>query len=73
MNMHPIISSTISHIGHDANTGEMRIIFKSGKTYHYGNVSAQQFDDFKHAPSAGRHFLTHFKGNAVHAVEVPKQ
>ncbi len=73
MKMHPIISSTISHIGHDAATGEMHITFKSGKTYHYGNVSAQQFDDFKNAPSIGSHFHKYFRGNAAHAVEVPKQ
>lgn len=68
MKHHSLLSSTISSIAHDPETGNMEVAFKSGKTYSFQNVSAQQFEEFKLAPSPGKHFRSTFKGNAKHAM-----
>lgn len=68
MNMIPVTSSTIAEIGHDADSKEMRVKFKSGKTYSFGNVEAHQFDAFRSAESHGKHFHQFFRGNPKHAM-----
>lgn len=69
MKMIPVISSTISHIGHDPATKRMSIAFKSGKTYEYGNVSADQFSSLANADSIGKHFHQHIRGNDAHTIQ----
>lgn len=69
MKHHPVNSSTILSVGHDPETNEMEVSFKSGKTYNFRNVSAQQFENFRLAPSPGKHFHAKFRGNADHAVD----
>lgn len=64
----PVNSSTIVSIAHDPETEEMEVAFKSGKTYSFRGVSAQKFDNFRLAPSPGKHFHQHFRGNPDHAV-----
>lgn len=59
-------SSQIAALGHDPETSTLAIQFKSWKgettsTYHYSNVSAEEFEAFRTAPSIGRHFGQHIK------------
>lgn len=64
--MHPVDSSQIHSIGHDAETGTLAIRFKSYKgeatsLYHYTNFPAAEFEAFKGAESIGSHFGKHIK------------
>jgi len=68
MKHHPVTSSTITSIAHDADSKVMEVKFKSGKTYSFGNVEAHQFEAFRSAESAGKHFHAHFRGNPKHAM-----
>lgn len=59
--MHPVESSQIHSIGHDAYTNTLAIRFKSWKgeatsLYHYANFPADEFEKFKAAESIGAHF-----------------
>jgi hypothetical protein len=59
--LHPVESSQINAIGHDAETNTLAIQFKSwkgdvGATYHYANFTAEDFAAFKGAESLGKHF-----------------
>jgi len=68
MNHIPVHSSTIESIAHSPEDQRMEIKFKSGKTYAFGNVSEQDFEAFRLAPSTGKHFHATFKGNPKHAL-----
>lgn len=64
-----VVSSQIAAIGYDADTQTMAIQFKNwkgeiGSTYHYANVSADDFIAFRDAESQGKHFGKHFKPHA---------
>lgn len=72
---HPVIamdaveSSQIAAIGHDPSTQTMAIKFpdkgtRIGSLYHYANVTAEQFAEFKAAESKGSHFIKSFKSFA---------
>lgn len=37
----------------------LEVHFKSGKVYHYSNVSKSTYDQFVSAPSVGRHLHSH--------------
>jgi KTSC domain len=69
-NMHPVESSQIAAIGHDAESSTLAIRFKAktgpGSLYHYANVTAEQFEAFRAAPSIGSHFGVNFKNVAAH-------
>lgn len=58
--MHPVDSSQIDSIGHDADSNTLAIRFKSkagaGSLYHYANFPADEFAKFKGAESIGSHF-----------------
>ena len=59
-------SSQINAIGYDPETQTLAVQFKGwkgelGATYHYGCVSAEDFEAFKNAESLGRHFTRHIK------------
>lgn len=54
MKMNPVTSSHIEAIGHDGD--EMRVKFKSGGTYVFKGVKADEFENFKSAKSIGKHF-----------------
>lgn len=47
MEMIPVSSSAISHIGYDKNTKQMKITFKGSGTYDYCNVPESVFEAFK--------------------------
>jgi hypothetical protein len=64
--MHRVESNQIFSIGHCPDTNTLAIQFKSTKgdgasTYHYGNVTAEQFEEFRSAESIGKYFGTNFK------------
>lgn len=52
-------SSQIESIGHEGNT--LAVKFKSGGTYHYHDVSADQFAAIKKAESIGSFLHKHIK------------
>lgn len=52
--MHPIISTSVSHVGLDGDT--LHVTFKgTGKTYTYPGVSQDQFQKLRQAKSVGAH------------------
>lgn len=52
--MHPIISTSVSHVGHDGDT--LHVTFKgTNKTYTYPGVSQDQFNALRQAKSVGKH------------------
>lgn len=62
--MSPVKSSQIAEIGHSGDT--LAVKFKNGTTYHYSDVSPEQFSAFQGAESIGNHFGAHFKKNEKH-------
>ena len=62
--MSPVKSSQIESVGHDPETSTLAIRFKSGGTYHYQNVSADQHNDLVSAESVGSHFHNGIKKNS---------
>lgn len=62
----PVQSSQIEAIGHDPETNTLAVKFNRGSTYHYANVTAEQYQDFLNADSIGKHFGAHFKNNGSH-------
>jgi len=52
--MHSVKSSNIEQIGHDGMT--MRVKFRNGNTYEYGDISKARFTEFLGAESVGSHF-----------------
>ncbi len=54
-------SSQIESIGHSGNT--LAVKFKSGGTYHYHDVTADQFAAMQKADSVGSHLHKHIKPN----------
>ncbi len=64
--MHTVESSQIHSIGHDADSDTLAIRFKNKagdptSLYHYSNVPADVFAEFKGAESIGSHFYKHIK------------
>lgn len=55
----PIKSSQIESIGHDGNT--LAVKFKHGGTYHYHDVSAEQFAAMKKSESIGSYLHKNIK------------
>lgn len=56
LTMAPVESSQIAAIGYDAATLTLGVTFKQGGHYRYANVGPEDFEAFRLAPSAGRHF-----------------
>lgn len=48
---------------HDDEKNVMRITFNNGKTYSYGDCSHRDFEAFKNAESAGKHYAIHIKNS----------
>lgn len=60
--LYPVESSMMSHIGYDAATKTLTILFQSGKRYDYDSVEQTVFDDFLQADSKGRFFNEEIDG-----------
>ena len=56
MQMHPIKSTHITHIGHDGDT--MQITYAGGKTYVYPGCTCELFEGLMAAESKGKHLRT---------------
>jgi len=59
--MSAVKSSQITHVGHSGDT--LAVTFKSGGTYHYHGVSAEDFANLQKAESIGSHLHKHIKPN----------
>lgn len=46
---------------HDDNLNVMHITFQNGKKYSYGDCGHSDFEAFKNAESAGKHYAMHIK------------
>lgn len=57
--MSPVKSGQIAEIGHEGDT--LSVKFKSGGTYHYHGVSADDFAKFKKSESLGSYLHKHIK------------
>ncbi|MCC6800438.1 MAG: KTSC domain-containing protein [Anaerolineae bacterium] len=62
LTMAPVESSQIAAIGYDAATLTLGVTFKQGGHYRYAGVQPEDFEAFRQAPSAGRHFDKFIRG-----------
>ena len=51
-----VTSSAIKSVGHDEESQTMEIKFKSGHVAKYENVTRDEFETLRDAPSVGKHF-----------------
>ena len=65
MDMIPVESEAISHVGYDPTSATMRIRFKHGGTYEYGNVHPDKHQGLISAESIGGHFQKHIRPHHV--------
>jgi hypothetical protein len=64
MDMHPVASSLISHLGYDQDTQTLGVCFvEGGRTYHYPGVPQVLYEGLRQSPSIGRHFSRHIRGH----------
>lgn len=61
MNLKPVVSSNITHIGYDPATKELGVKFKSGKLYKYHPVTLEDYTELINADSIGGYFANHIK------------
>jgi hypothetical protein len=61
MDLAPLNSTMLTHIGHDPIANRLTVIFKNGGTYHYAGVSADEHKALLSAGSIGRHFQQHIR------------
>ena len=61
MEMISVQSSQIAQIGHDGDS-TLRILFRRGGLYEYAQVSREEFDALRLAPSVATHFASRVKG-----------
>lgn len=59
----PVSSSSIAEIGYDSNTATLEIMFSDGRVYQYFEVPQAIYEDLMNAPSIGRYFHVHIRGN----------
>lgn len=56
MEMQEVKSSTITHVGYDADTAVLTVRFRSGGVYAYSGVPEQAHKDLMASESVGKHF-----------------
>lgn len=65
MQMQPVQSSMLSHVGYDPDTRELHVTFKdSGETYQYHDIAPQAHQAMMSAPSIGKHFNANVRAKA---------
>ena len=60
MNMRPVKSSNVSHVGYEG--GVLAVRFKSGNEYRYSDVPADVHQALLAADSLGKHFHANIRG-----------
>lgn len=63
MEKQSVTSSNISTVGYDAGSKVLEITFKSGKTYRYGDVPADEYKGLLEAGSVGSYFAQRIKNS----------
>ncbi|MDL2345444.1 KTSC domain-containing protein [Deinococcus sp. MIMF12] len=58
----PVDSSMMSHVGYDAGTQTLTILFHSGKRYEYSGVPPEVYAELRTADSAGSYFREEIDG-----------
>jgi len=61
INLRPVESSMISHIGYDEEDRVLRVRFSKGAEYDYADVPKTAHDALMKAPSIGSHFHKHVR------------
>lgn len=61
LELKPVESSNLTHIGYDADKYELHIQFKDGKRHVYKGVPRETFDHMMVAPSKGKFFHAHVR------------
>lgn len=69
MKMSSVTSSNIHSIGHDPETSELHVKFKSGATHAYSGVSAAEHAALIGAESVGSHFHKNIRSKPNRKVE----
>ena len=59
--MQEVKSSTITHVGHNPESKELRVRFAHGGEYLYPNVTGEEYLAFVGAKSIGQHFHAHIR------------
>ena len=67
MQRNPVTSSTISEIGYDESRRVLEVLFASGSTYQYFDVSAQEYEALMGASSLGQYLNANIKGKYRYA------
>lgn len=66
MAIKPVQSSTVKSLDYDPTKRLLTVSFHSGGTYHYENVSPDQYKALETADSVGGHLARHIKGKHPH-------
>jgi hypothetical protein len=64
--MRSVFSSHVDRIGHDMQTGELHVVWDSGKTSVYSGVPADVADDVSQSWSVGSALTAKVKGKYAH-------
>ncbi len=59
MELKPVNSSSVSHVGYDNMKGDLHVKFRKGDTYIYHNVPESAHTALMGAPSIGKHLAKH--------------
>jgi hypothetical protein len=62
VNWVPVVSTVFTSVAYDEGTRQLYLTFHSGKTYHYFEFPAHQYDEFLVAESHGKYFRTNIRG-----------
>lgn len=62
----PVYSSMVSEVGYDADSGELLVKWKGGKTSAYSGVSEAMALELSQAPSVGQMINSHIKNQYPH-------
>lgn len=65
INLRPVESSMISHIGFDEPSQVLRVQFTNGVAYEYDGVTKAEHEALVKAPSIGKHFHSHIRKEYV--------
>jgi len=64
--MTPVLSTSITAIGHDAETNTLAVRFINGRVHHFADCDAAAYAALVGAESIGKHFNTQIRGKFAH-------